>query len=218
MLTLAGLKRAIGRKQGVVRMPLPIVAALVVICVVTSPQIHAQSAPAARQSFAVASIKPRVGTDGSVALSVAGNRLRAVNDSALMLIGDAYNLQSEQVVGATDWMSEDRYDIDARTEDDGALTQDQARQMLQSLLAERFQAKFHRDAKEMPVYALVIGKNGSKLKPSVAEMPNMTMGTGGGAYTGALHMTASKESMAQLARHFSHQNGVERFVMDKTGL
>jgi uncharacterized protein (TIGR03435 family) len=71
----------------------------------------------------------------------------------------------------------------------------------------------------MPVYALVIGKNGSKLKPSVAEMPNMTMGsTGGGAYTGALHMTASKESMAQLASQFSHRNGLERFVVDKTGL
>jgi hypothetical protein len=142
MLTLAGLKRAIGRKQGVVRMPLPIVAALVVICVVTSPQIHAQSETAARQSFAVASIKPHVGTDGSIALSVSGNRLRAVNDSALMLIGYAYNLQPEQVVGATGWMSEDRYDIDARTEGDSALTQDQARQMLSRCLPNDFRRSF----------------------------------------------------------------------------
>jgi uncharacterized protein (TIGR03435 family) len=37
--------------------------------------------------------------------------------------------------------------------------------MLQTLLADRFQLKLHHETRELPVYALVVGKNGPKLKP-----------------------------------------------------
>ena len=35
--------------------------------------------------------------------------------------------------------------------------------MLQKLLADRFQLTFHRDKKQLAVYALTMGKNGPKL-------------------------------------------------------
>ena len=41
--------------------------------------------------------------------------------------------------------------------------------MLQSLLAERFKLTLHHEVKEMPIYELVVGKNGSKLKESEAD-------------------------------------------------
>ena len=45
-------------------------------------------------------------------------------------------------------------------------TVEQMRQKLQALLADRFQLTIHHETKEQPVYALVIGKNGSKLQES----------------------------------------------------
>jgi hypothetical protein len=51
--------------------------------------------------------------------------------------------------GAPDWRDEtgrnQLYDIEARAPGDGVPTMDEVRQMLQTLLAERFQLKFHRD-------------------------------------------------------------------------
>jgi uncharacterized protein (TIGR03435 family) len=41
--------------------------------------------------------------------------------------------------------------------------------MLQELLADRFKLKLHRESREMPIYALVVGKNGHKLKPAPAD-------------------------------------------------
>jgi uncharacterized protein (TIGR03435 family) len=41
--------------------------------------------------------------------------------------------------------------------------------MLQNLLADRFHLKFHRETKELPVYALSVDKGGHKLKPHEAQ-------------------------------------------------
>jgi uncharacterized protein (TIGR03435 family) len=41
--------------------------------------------------------------------------------------------------------------------------------MVQTLLEDRFKLKFHRETKELPVFALLVGKNGPKLKPTRPE-------------------------------------------------
>ena len=41
--------------------------------------------------------------------------------------------------------------------------------MLQNLLAERFKLTLHHETKELPMYALVVGKGGPKLKESVED-------------------------------------------------
>ena len=62
-------------------------------------------------------------------------------------------------------------------------TRDQANLMLQNLLADRFQLKVHRSTREPPVYALVVARNGPKLKVSVddpdAPKPRGTLWSGG---------------------------------------
>ncbi|MEP6960896.1 MAG: TIGR03435 family protein [Acidobacteriota bacterium] len=80
------------------------------------------------------------------------------------LIAVAYNVKGYQVDGASD--SSQLYMISAKVEGPDAPTQEQARQMLQQLLADRFQLKLHRETRPLPVYRLEVGKSGLKMKPS----------------------------------------------------
>jgi uncharacterized protein (TIGR03435 family) len=75
-------------------------------------------------------------------------------------------------------------------------------------LAERFQLKLHRETKEVPMYALVAGKGGSKLKE--VEFGHSSTSAGPG------HVTAQKIPMAKLADFLSGQLGSP--VTDMTGM
>lgn len=82
------------------------------------------------------------------------------------LIQQAYDVKPFQVSGP-DWMTAQRFDVVAKLPE-GA-TKEQVPHMLQALLAERFGLAVRRDSKELPVYALMVGKGGSKLKESPRE-------------------------------------------------
>jgi len=87
--------------------------------------------------------------------------------SLMDLICKAYDVKQYQVSGPS-WMAgatAQRFDIMANLPK-GA-TKEQVPQMLQTLLADRFKLAIHRDNKENSVYALVVGKGGAKLTPSV---------------------------------------------------
>lgn len=84
------------------------------------------------------------------------------------LIALAYKVKEYQVSGP-EWLGSERFDIEAKLPD-GA-SKDDAPAMLQSLLAERFKLATHRDTSEHKVLALVVGKNGPKLKESPPAAP-----------------------------------------------
>jgi uncharacterized protein (TIGR03435 family) len=98
--------------------------------------------------------------------NIDGARVDIGSATLLQLIITAYALKPYQVSGP-DWMNSARFDILAKMPD-GA-TKGQVPEMLQSLLAERFKLTAHRSAKEQPVYALVVGKNGPNLKESLPD-------------------------------------------------
>jgi uncharacterized protein (TIGR03435 family) len=95
-----------------------------------------------------------------------------------MVIATAYDVpfQSVQLSGGPDWIRSERYDIEAIA-GVGAVPaglstkarEDKTRSMLQTLLAERFKLTIRREAKEIPVYAVVAGKNGPKLQKAKIE-------------------------------------------------
>ncbi len=125
-----------------------------------------QSAAAPPLSFEVASIKPSQGQPGMVMIGrTAGGMYRAQGATLQLLIQQAFDIRDYQITGLPGWASSDRYDIVAKAENPNA-TSEQTRQMLQSLLVERFNLKFHRETKELPTYSLVVGKNGPKIKKS----------------------------------------------------
>jgi uncharacterized protein (TIGR03435 family) len=123
--------------------------------------IVGQAAPS--PAFEVASVKQclhPLGPDYNNQLTYSSNGFTARNATLKRLIAEAYGLQLNQVSGPR-WLDQNEYDIDARTP--AASTRKQMAGMLQSLLAERFNLSEHSEAREMPVYDLVIDKSGPKI-------------------------------------------------------
>jgi uncharacterized protein (TIGR03435 family) len=96
-----------------------------------------------------------------------GPRLRLEGYTLRGLIMEAYNLRNYQISMAAG--DDTFFDMAAKAEGDGSPTRAEFRQMLRALLAERFNLKAHYDLKEMPVYALVVGKSGAKFKQSTSD-------------------------------------------------
>jgi uncharacterized protein (TIGR03435 family) len=165
-------------------------------------------------TFDVASIKLHKGmVTYSADPSIHGRRVSGTASTLLDLITYAYAVRYDQISGGPGWAGSDHYDLDARAEGEGTLTTAQSRLMVQALLADRFQLKVRRESMEAPMYALVIGKNGSKLKESAPDA------TGGQSVRGnekGLHLEAKRGTMAQLVDQLSHTAG--RPVVDRTGL
>jgi uncharacterized protein (TIGR03435 family) len=81
-------------------------------------------------------------------------------------------LMNSQIIGGPGWMDSDLYDIQATAETNtGTIPQDQMQLMLQSLLEDRFQLKAHLETRELPIYNLVVGKDGPKIKLSEDQTP-----------------------------------------------
>lgn len=129
-------------------------------------------AMAQKASFDVASIKPSDPQPmGVVMMRMGSDRgmidYKHVNLRAL--VQRAFNVKDYQVAGPN-WMGSEFFDVQAKLPPD---TPDEKRaEMLQTLLEERFGLKFHKETKEVPIYSLVVGKNGPKLK-QVEPPPNM---------------------------------------------
>jgi uncharacterized protein (TIGR03435 family) len=198
--------------------------------------VYAQTAPSDRPQFEVASIKPNTSGNGLVMIRPpVGGRFTATNATLNMLVGIAYKVRSNQISGGPAWAASERYDILAKA--DGNPTHDQFAAMLRALLEERFQLVAHKETKDMPVYALLIAKNGPKLpaakegactafspdkpappppRPPQPGQPFQPPPTPcGGFLMMGNRLEAGKVGMAQLVNVLANVTG--RTVIDKTG-
>lgn len=141
-----------------------------------------EKAAGGKMSFEVASIKPDpdsshyIGTN--IDMEQVGNRYVATGVTARDLIGYAYGVKKFQTEGGPSWIDSAKYAIDAKIDDQSfAIWQGQSHDeqektlewMFQSLLADRFRLQAHHATRELPVYALVVAKNGAKLISSAQE-------------------------------------------------
>jgi uncharacterized protein (TIGR03435 family) len=184
---------------------------------------YAQTQP----KFEVASIKPSNSDDRRPLFDIqAGGRLTVLNFTLKRLIQIAYSAKDFQISGGPGWMGSDLFDISAKPEIP-TTNFDQIRLMLQSLLIERFHLGLRSDTREMPVYALVVDKNGPKFKeasdsdPNIVDLgPRPDLKGGGGRPRFTIirrgRLTAQGSDMAGLADHLS--DFVGRVVVDKTRL
>jgi uncharacterized protein (TIGR03435 family) len=186
-------------------------------------QVVSGPTTSASLAFEVASVKPHVFARGQFAFGTAGVesdvRISGNRVTTQGLIGGlimaAYKLRTFQVSGAPEWRNEtgryQLYDIEARVPGDSVPTMDEVRKMLQTLLAERFQLKFHRETKELPAYDLVLGNRPPKLKPSAPDVEsNMTLSAN------RLRMVYTNVSISELVLRIGAQ--FDRPLFDRTGL
>ena len=101
--------------------------------------------------------------------------MRWTNTPLKILIEQVYRLKDYQVLGGPAWMDSDRWDIDAKAAAPASL--DENMKMLGTLLADRFQLRFHRETRQLPVYRLTVAKGGPKLAQAKEQDANHRWGT-----------------------------------------
>jgi uncharacterized protein (TIGR03435 family) len=167
-------------------------------------------------SFDVATIKPNdSGATSMQSLLVNGRNFSTRASSLVDLIEFAYELQGKQIVGAPDWLEKDRYDLAAVPVEEGVPNPHQLRIMVQKLLAERFQLKFHHDKRELSAFVLTVSKTGQKLTPTQRTGPLPGMGfrpSKGGISLGVMNGTISDFT------GFLQSAVLDRPVVDQTGI
>lgn len=169
----ASIDRLVSPRNAALAMPMVFIATGV-------PVARAQSAAAPVPRWEAISIRPTpepvdeahcVGNGASPGrLTIPCNTLAALIDTAFFLFADGHRKQAapparfDPVSGGPAWLRTDHWQINAKAE--GAPGQEMMRgPMLQALLEERFKLKVHRETREVPVYALTVGKGGIKLQP-----------------------------------------------------
>jgi uncharacterized protein (TIGR03435 family) len=177
------------------------------------------------QAFEVASITPcKPGTPepgeermGMVQFTFPGGRFNAKATSLKFLLEWSYGIIPAQHSEGPPWMDNDRYDITAKAP--GNAADAQMKLMTRTLLAERFHLKFHREAKDVPVIVVSLGKDAPKLFPpkeeekySIRIQPQMNQDQ----KIVSWHVVATRFSFAQLNETFSRQLG--RVIVNRTGM
>ena len=185
-------------------------------------QMSAQT-PVARppfDRFEVAKITPTAPDwRGGAYFRMQGGHLFIVkNYSVQILVAMAWNVPTRLVSGGPAWSTTDRYDIAATTPGSIQPDRDEQLSMLRALLADRFKLTFHREAKTMPIYELMVANGGPKIKSSDGPPPD-----GRPALIFTLfperraRLPVRDATMAEFASLLPH-GAVDRPVLDKTGI
>jgi bla regulator protein blaR1 len=189
------------------------------------------SLSAAAQSFEVVSVKSSdPATPGTQVGLAPGGIFQARGITLKDLTQQAYEVLDFQISGGPGWINTERYEIEGKgngpavSEDDLIKMTDEQRNQfrqqmlakLRSLMADRFQLKVHKETKEMPVYALEVGKNAPKIaKKSDDFTPKSGLSVRRNA-EGKTEVTGTDAPIMYLAYQLSQQVG--RPVNDKTEL
>ena len=194
--------------------------------------VSADTDQAKPPEFEVATIKPSdpaVPHGQGVEVFPAGRVvINGVNLKTLIMI--AFNLSYWQITGGDGWAEKDDYDVDAKAPENAqppefnlrhtlfGMDDERLRQMLQSLLIDRFQLKFHRETKSGTVYLLERSGKPLKLQPGKVNPTGASSDSGTfGSIGWAGHWVLADTTMAHLAK-FAADFYLHRPVVDRTGL
>ncbi len=130
----------------------------IALILITACASLAQTAPSP-PAFDAASVKPGKPGDlrGPAFQFTPGGGLNITNGTLRDIIETGYGVRDFQILGGPGWLNSDRYNIAARSAPGDAQTGvPETRLKVQTLLAQRFQLKVHRETRDLPIYALVV--------------------------------------------------------------
>ena len=168
----------------------------------------------ANPSFEVATIKPSEPDKPGKGITVRGTRFMTRNTTLNDLIAFFYGVQQKQIVGAPSWVETDKWDIEGQPDVPGTPNKKQMETMVQKLLADRFQLKFHKESKELSAYVLTESKTGNKMTAGdqKAQLPGL-----GFSSISPVSLTVVNATMGDFAQ-FLQQLVLDRPVVDQTAL
>jgi uncharacterized protein (TIGR03435 family) len=140
-----------------------------------------------------------------------GGRFTARATTVVFLMEWAYGIQPWQHSDGPGWLSSDRFDVIAKADHDAA--ESEMKQMVRTLLAERFGLKLHQESKEMPAYVISVGKNAPKLFPPKDGAPHEMRFS---MMPPTVHIDAIRYTLAQLADVFARR--MDRVIVNRTGM
>jgi uncharacterized protein (TIGR03435 family) len=165
--------------------------------------------------FEVATIKPSDPDSKNQGFQTRGHRIACINETVNSIVSFAYGIHVKQIAGAPAWFDNDHFDIAGTPDVDGYPDLRQMQQMYRKLLAERFHLKFHREQRELPIYALTVAKDRPSITPSKGlpeDLPDAT----GNRHGGSFFYKFTNVSMAAFALNLNFY--VDRPIVDQTGL
>lgn len=143
---------------------------------------------------------------------------KAENISVMSLIHWAYDMPETRILHAPGWAGTTNFNIDATTDPSvdrqlkslpSEVGRERKQEMVQALLADRFQLALHTETRQLPIYILVVAKGGAKL--GTAQQTGSSVSTGNGRIE-----VQMANSVAVLAEELSKVVG--RDVIDETGI
>ena len=147
----------------------------------TPPPPPVRMAGNVNPGFDVATIKQsEPGRPGKL-FTVRGQNVVTINTTLNDLMTLAYNIHVKQIVGAPSWLDSEKYDLEIKPDAPGQPNVNQMKIIIQKVLADRFQLKFHREKRELSVYAITVAKDSSKLTKSQSDpngLPGLFFGPG----------------------------------------
>ena len=168
--------------------------------------------PDAKPKFDVVTIKPGQPNSPGKNIGFRGREFRARNFNVNDLIGFAYGLHTMQIANGPEWFNTELFDISGVPDVEGQPSPEQMNMLMENLLADRFQLKFHYEKRELPVFALTV-KGAPKMDVSKASPE---AGTGFG-FRRLGDLTVRNMTMAQFAQ-WMQRSVTNRPIVDQTGL
>lgn len=172
------------------------------------------------ESFEVAAIKstPPGWNGGRFMGMQTAHEMVIRNYTLKSMIAAAFNVSFSAIQGGPAWVDTDHFDILAKTPAERRPNLEEQMTMLRALLIERFQLKFHREEKEMSVYAITVAKGGPKLIESkIVDKPEGAPPLTFLISRPLVRLPAKSATISELA-WIMQRTALDRPVLDKTGL
>jgi uncharacterized protein (TIGR03435 family) len=171
----------------------------------------------AKPGFDVVTIKPSAPGSQGKGIGFDGHHFRLMHANLNDMIALGYGLHTKQIVGGPDWAGTELFDIEGVPDVPGMPNQKQIQYLLQDLLADRMQLTFHKEQRDLSVYAITVAAGGPKLTKTTAA-PSDPPGFGFRGPNGqGVTVMVRNLTMADFAM-WMQASVTDRPMVDQTGL
>jgi uncharacterized protein (TIGR03435 family) len=191
----------------------------VLVGLVTSPRVSAQTANSSSASIAFGDVKiTKASGEGNSSLGIGNNQKFSVHNQPLRLvIAWVYDVDHASVVGGPDWLDKPLYNIVANTRT-AVNFGDDMRPLTKSMLVDRFGLQAHPEVRQVAAFDLRVDQGGSKLSSAPAFSSELSGSDPprSGIWASPNFVIGTYVDLKVLTQQISEIMG--RPVIDKTGL